>query len=91
METKEEILTSHGCPEIPFDENVTMFYPAILEAMEEYSKGYKEFIQKVKIMRMSQRQFFRTRNFKYLERSKEQEKEIDELIQKLTDTQQSLF
>tara|TARA_R110002167_G_scaffold331706_1_gene538423 strand:- start:69360 stop:69608 length:249 start_codon:yes stop_codon:yes gene_type:complete len=38
MKTKEEILTEYGCPEIPFDENVTMFYPAILEAMEEYTQ-----------------------------------------------------
>lgn len=37
MKSKEEILTEYGCPEIPFDENVKMFYPAILSAMEEYA------------------------------------------------------
>lgn len=34
--SKEEILEDYGCPDIPFDENVTMYYPAIIEAMEEY-------------------------------------------------------
>lgn len=29
-----EILDEHGCPELPFDEKVTMYYPAIIEAME---------------------------------------------------------
>jgi len=38
MKTKEEILDEYGCPSIPFDENVTMYYPAILEAMEEYAQ-----------------------------------------------------
>lgn len=38
MKTKEEILNEFGCPDIPFDENVTMYYPAILSAMEEYGK-----------------------------------------------------
>ena len=40
MKTKEEILTEHGCPPVPFDENVTMFYPAILEAMEAYKNQF---------------------------------------------------
>ena len=38
MKTKEEILEGWGCPHVPFDENVKMFYPAILEAMDEYAK-----------------------------------------------------
>ena len=38
MKTKEEILNEFGCPDIPFDENVTMYYPAILSAMEEYAQ-----------------------------------------------------
>ena len=37
MKTKEEILIEFGCPEVPFDENVTMCYPAILSAMDEYA------------------------------------------------------
>lgn len=36
--TKEEILTKFGCPDIPFDEHVTMYYPAILSAMYEYAE-----------------------------------------------------
>ena len=38
MKTKEEILIEFGCPNVPFDENVTMYYPAILSAMEEYAQ-----------------------------------------------------
>ena len=34
--TKEEILQDFGAGEIPFSEEVTMYYPAILDAMEEY-------------------------------------------------------
>jgi len=37
MKSKEEILREFGCPEIPFNENVTMYYPAILSAMDEYA------------------------------------------------------
>jgi len=37
LKSAEEILDKYGCPEIPFDENITMFYPAIIEAMEEYA------------------------------------------------------
>jgi hypothetical protein len=40
MKTKEEILTEFGCPEIPFNEEVTMFYPAILSAMDEYAAQF---------------------------------------------------
>ena len=36
--TKEEILIEFGCPDIPFDENVTMYYPAILSAMDKYAE-----------------------------------------------------
>ena len=39
MKTKEEILIEFGCPNVPFDENVTMYYPAILSAMEEYANA----------------------------------------------------
>jgi len=42
MKTKEEILKELGCSEIPFDENVTMFYPAILSAMEEYASQFQQ-------------------------------------------------
>lgn len=38
MKSKEEILTEYGCSEIPFDENVTMYYPALLNAMDEYAQ-----------------------------------------------------
>jgi len=40
MKTKEQILEDFGCSEIPFDEMVTMFYPAILSAMDEYANQY---------------------------------------------------
>ena len=39
MKTKEEILIEFGCPDVPFDENVTMYYPAILSAMDEYANA----------------------------------------------------
>ncbi len=32
--TNEEILQEFGCPEVPFNENVTMYYPAILSSMD---------------------------------------------------------
>jgi coproporphyrinogen III oxidase len=38
MKTKSEILEDFGCPVPDFHENVTMFYPAIHSAMEEYAK-----------------------------------------------------
>ena len=39
MKKAAEILQEYGCDDIiPFSENVTMFYPAILNAMEEYGK-----------------------------------------------------
>lgn len=37
MRTKEEILSEYGCSEVPFNEEVMMFYPALLNAMEEYA------------------------------------------------------
>jgi hypothetical protein len=40
MKSKPEILTEFGCPDIPFDENVTMYYPAILSAMDEYARNF---------------------------------------------------
>lgn len=39
MKTAEEILIEFGCPDVPFDENVTMYYPAILSAMEEFANA----------------------------------------------------
>ena len=42
MKTKEDILKELGCSEIPFDENVTMFYPAILSAMDEYASQFQQ-------------------------------------------------
>lgn len=42
MKTKEEILNEFGCPPIPFDENVTMYYPAILSAMDEYASQFRQ-------------------------------------------------
>ena len=42
MTKAEEILNEYGCPEIPFDENVTMFYPSILSATQEYGKYFAE-------------------------------------------------
>ena len=38
MKTKEEILNENGCIDIPFDQYVTVYYPAILNAMEEYAQ-----------------------------------------------------
>jgi hypothetical protein len=40
MKSKEEILEDFGCPIIPFDENVTMYYPAIISAMDEYADQF---------------------------------------------------
>jgi hypothetical protein len=48
MKTKEEILNEYGCPEIPFNENVEMFYSAILGAMEEYAKEYHKEQMRIK-------------------------------------------
>lgn len=42
MKTKEEILNEFGCPPIPFDENVTVYYPAILSAMDEYASQFRQ-------------------------------------------------
>lgn len=41
MKTAEEILIEFGRPDVPFDENITMFYNAILSAMEEYAEQFK--------------------------------------------------
>lgn len=38
MKTAIEVLDDYGCPDVPFDENVTMYYPAIIDAMKEYAK-----------------------------------------------------
>ena len=48
LRTREQILEDFGCPVVPFDENVTMYYPAILSAMDEYrSQGEQEAMEKV--------------------------------------------
>lgn len=39
------ILIDFGCPPIPFDENVTMYYPAIVSAMQEYSNQQTAHLQ----------------------------------------------
>lgn len=36
--TPEKILEDFGCGEIPNDEMVTMYYPAIISAMKEYAE-----------------------------------------------------
>jgi hypothetical protein len=36
-QTIDKILEDFGRPHIPFDENVTMYYPAIVSAMQEYA------------------------------------------------------
>lgn len=36
--TAEKILDDYGCPSIPFDEKVTMYYPAIINAMHEFAE-----------------------------------------------------
>ena len=38
MKTKAEILDEFGCPTPDFTKNVTMYYPAIHSAMEEYAQ-----------------------------------------------------
>ena len=37
MKSKETILEEFGCPAITFSEEVTMYYPAILNAMTEFA------------------------------------------------------
>lgn len=37
MKTREEILNEFGCGVIPFNEEVTMYYPAIISAMQEFA------------------------------------------------------
>ena len=41
MKTAEELLIEYGRGDVPFDENVTMCYPAIISAMEEYASQFK--------------------------------------------------
>ena len=38
MKTKAEILEEFGCPTPDYTETVTMFYPSINDAMDEYAK-----------------------------------------------------
>ena len=41
MKTEKEILEKH-CGEIilPFDENITIYYPALIDAIKEYAELY---------------------------------------------------
>lgn len=45
--TAVEILDEYGCPEIPFNEQVTMPHEAIINAMEEYAKLYASRVERV--------------------------------------------
>ena len=38
MNKIEEILKEYGISDIPFDENITMYYPALLNAVTEFGK-----------------------------------------------------
>lgn len=38
MKTKAEILEEFGCPTPDYTETVTMFYPSINDAMDEYAQ-----------------------------------------------------
>ena len=38
MNKIEEILKEYGISDIPFDENITMYYPALLNAVREFGK-----------------------------------------------------
>ena len=38
MNKIEEILKEYGISDIPFDENITMYYPALLNAVKEFGK-----------------------------------------------------
>jgi hypothetical protein len=49
-----------------------------------------EFLIKVKELRKAQKTYFRTRNFNDLNKAKRLEKEVDEMIEKLENPQQSL-
>jgi len=42
MKTKTQILMEFGGPESSFDGDVSMYYPAILCAMEEYAEQFKQ-------------------------------------------------
>lgn len=37
MKTKEEILIEYGMSKVPYDEIITMFLPALVNAMQEYA------------------------------------------------------
>ena len=49
MASNEEILQEFGCPEVPFNENVTMYYPAILSSMDAARKDEVEAWEKWRI------------------------------------------
>jgi hypothetical protein len=38
MKTAVETLDEYGCPEIPFNENIVMYYPSIINAMDDYAQ-----------------------------------------------------
>jgi hypothetical protein len=47
MKTEHEILVEFGLPSIPFDENVKMFYPAIIGAMKEYASQFRDRVKEL--------------------------------------------
>lgn len=49
------------------------------------------FIAKVAAMRAAQRRYFKSKNMAVLQQSKELEKEVDAMIEELTDKQEKLF
>jgi hypothetical protein len=51
----------------------------------------KEFIELVREMRNAQRAYFRTRSKDALNRSKELERKVDNYLQSINNTQQTLF
>ena len=46
MKSNEEILNENGLIDIPFDENVTIYYPTLLQAMQEAREdALREFVK----------------------------------------------
>ena len=51
----------------------------------------KEFIELVREMRNAQKEYFKTRSKDVLNRSKELERKVDNYLQSINNTQQTLF
>jgi hypothetical protein len=51
----------------------------------------KEFIELVRQMRAAQKEYFKTRSKDVLNRSKELERKVDNYLQSINNTQQTLF